>query len=394
VGGVQLSARSINRNVAMRQVVAVLLLAFTAIALRSEAALASDHVINVQPGESIQGAVDQARPGDKVVVLPGNYREAVIIRTDQIALEGFGATLQPPESPTQPGCLGESTAPEFGICVVGQLSPGLAVVRPVVGVRITGFTVSGFAVSGIEVFGGMKTKIAHTETTHNGSYGILSELSQDTLIARNRTSGNEEAGIYIGSSPEAHATVVHNASVADGELGIFIRNSSHGVVSMNSMTGDCVGIGVLDIPAERLDPAVTPLPPSDWDVRWNVITDNTQFCSDTPPLSGTGVLLTGVHDTVVRGNLVVGNAAFPGLESPLAGGIVAGPTGTFGSRPSADDVIVNNVARGNRPFDLIRFPDAGEDLRFVRNLCETSSPVGLCGGFGWIPRPSGMRAHG
>jgi hypothetical protein len=161
---------------------------------------------------------------------------------------------------------------------------------------------------------------------------------------------------------------------------------------MNSTTDDCVGIGVLDIPAETPDPAVTPLPPSDWDVMLNLIANNTRFCSDTPPLSGTGVLLTGTRNTVVRRNLVVGNAASSGTQSPLAGGIVAGPVGTFGSRPSADDVIINNVVRGNQPFDLIRFPDAGEGLTFVRNLCETSSPAGLCGGVPWSSMRSSILA--
>jgi hypothetical protein len=374
------------------RVAIVALLALAALALRSEAASASNRVIDVHPGELIQDGVDQARPGDRVVVLPGNYRETVIVRTDRISLEGFGATLQPPELSPKPDCLGQSAGPEFGICVVGQLGPASAVIREVEGVHITGFTVTGFGESGIAVFGGAKTRIAHTKTVDDGDYGILSSFSRKTLIVHNRTSANKEAGIYIGSSPEAHATVIHNASAGDGEFGIFIRNSSHGVVSMNSTTDDCVGIGVLDIPAETPDPAVTPLPPSDWDVMLNLIANNTRFCSDTPPLSGTGVLLTGTRNTVVRRNLVVGNAASSGTQSPLAGGIVAGPVGTFGSRPSADDVIINNVVRGNQPFDLIRFPDAGEGLTFVRNLCETSSPAGLCGGVPWTSMRSSILA--
>ena len=38
---------------------------------------------------TIQSAVDEARPGDMVLVGPGVYRESVIVETDQIVIRGL-----------------------------------------------------------------------------------------------------------------------------------------------------------------------------------------------------------------------------------------------------------------------------------------------------------------
>ncbi|MBO0915661.1 hypothetical protein J1C73_15550, partial [Streptomyces laculatispora] len=52
------------------------------------AAAAGGHV--VYPGQSIQAAVDSAKPGDTIVVRPGTYRESVLISTPGLTLRGSG----------------------------------------------------------------------------------------------------------------------------------------------------------------------------------------------------------------------------------------------------------------------------------------------------------------
>ena len=45
-------------------------------------------VLTVKPGQSIQAAVDQARPGDTIEVEPGTYKEQVLVDIDDITLRG------------------------------------------------------------------------------------------------------------------------------------------------------------------------------------------------------------------------------------------------------------------------------------------------------------------
>src|SRR5678815_4313504 len=50
----------------------------------------------VQPGDSIQAAVDAASPGDMIVVTAGTYRESVKIQADGLTLHAQGrVTLKP-----------------------------------------------------------------------------------------------------------------------------------------------------------------------------------------------------------------------------------------------------------------------------------------------------------
>lgn len=42
----------------------------------------------VHPGQSIQQAVDGARPGDTILVLPGTYHESVLLTASDVTLRG------------------------------------------------------------------------------------------------------------------------------------------------------------------------------------------------------------------------------------------------------------------------------------------------------------------
>ena len=68
------------------------------------AAAAGGTTIVVNPGQSIQAAVNTAQPGDTVLVKPGVYHQAVLLKTDGITLRGSGdflggTVIEPPASP-------------------------------------------------------------------------------------------------------------------------------------------------------------------------------------------------------------------------------------------------------------------------------------------------------
>jgi hypothetical protein len=64
------------------------------LALGTTAAARADDLRVPEEFRTIQEAVDAASPGDRVLVGPGRYRETVSITTDDLTIEGDGATLQ------------------------------------------------------------------------------------------------------------------------------------------------------------------------------------------------------------------------------------------------------------------------------------------------------------
>jgi len=59
-----------------------------AIALFMAASAAKAAIIEVHEGERIQDAVNQAAPGDEILVYPGLYSETVYVDKDDITLRG------------------------------------------------------------------------------------------------------------------------------------------------------------------------------------------------------------------------------------------------------------------------------------------------------------------
>ncbi len=331
----------------------------------ADPALAGQKVVG--PGDSIQAAVDKAKPGDTIVVL-GTHRENVAIATDGITLHGVGAALERPATPQLNACFdGEFFTDVNGVCVVGTLDLEAGeVVREVRNVTVTGFAIRGFDL-GIVSFGAHDATFAGNVAAGNGEYGITAFASSGTKMLFNRASGSDEAGFYIGDSPTADATLIGNE--ASGNLfGILIRNAEHGTVAGNSIHDNCAGVALL---------ADAPGPTGSFRLTGNAIVHNTKACpagEDSPfPLSGVGIALAGAHDVSVLANLVTGNV--PSGDTEVAGGVIVA-TGDGGTPPSGN-AVRGNLIRGNA-LDLV-WDGAGSGNVFAGNLCRTSDPAGLCG---------------
>src|SRR3954451_14171670 len=77
----------------------------------------------VQPGESIQQAIDAAQPGDTVRLAAGGFPDNVTITTDDVPLRGAGSSrdgtvLMPASTPTSSPCTDPESDEVQGICVM------------------------------------------------------------------------------------------------------------------------------------------------------------------------------------------------------------------------------------------------------------------------------------
>jgi parallel beta-helix repeat protein len=314
--------------------------------------------IYVFPGESIQAAVDSASPGDKVVVMPGKYHQTVEITTDDLTLTTFDPnkhnTILLPPAGEQNGC---------GICVHGA-APGAGTkgeTNTVNGVTVEGFAVKNFGQFGVLGVGTTNFTVNQVLAVNDGEYGITAADSSGVTFTNNEAAYNE-VGLYIGDSPEANLWAAKNES-HHNVAGILIRNTSHGQLLGNNFHSNCLG-AVL--------PAGEPGPVSDWLLRKNQVNSNNASC-ETPSgfFSGVGVYVGGAdHITLLR-NEVDGNGS---NGSGLAGGILV----VTNAGVAPNHVLVKyNHATDNVPYDLY-WDGTGSRIRFVKNVCNTSRPPGLC----------------
>ena len=142
-----------------------------------------------------------------------------------------------------------------------------------------------------------------------------------------------EAGIYVGDSPNANATVWKNVSYGN-VFGLFIRDAAHGKVLNNKTFSNCVGIVFLNTDEADVPPGQTPGPSvdvKDWLAQGNNVTANNKECAgggEEPPFSGIGIGVVSAIDVRLIDNGVFGNKA------------AGPPAGPF---PSAGILIVSDA---------------------------------------------------
>jgi len=345
-----------------------------ALSVPTAAAAAGGTTIVVNPGQSIQAAVNQAQPGDTVLVKPGVYHEFVQIRTDGITLRGSGdflggTVIKPPSTPPHNLCSNPQVFGPTGVCILAKKvnQKTGAVITPVYNDTVTGLYVTGFASNGVFGYGTYGLTVQRVVAVNDGAYGVSRFESTKTLFANDTAIGNEEAGFYVGDSPNA-ATVVRDNVAKGNSLGIFVRHARGVTVMNNRSTGNCQGVLVLD--------DGQPGGAGNAVVQNNSVFRNNLFCpanEEAPPLQGGGILLVGATQTKVVGNSVKGNIG----TQFNSGGIVVVSAAPFQGSDPQFDTIVRNTAFRDQPADL-RWDGSGSNVNFVANHCATSIPSGHC----------------
>ncbi|MEU1948681.1 right-handed parallel beta-helix repeat-containing protein [Streptomyces sp. NPDC020125] len=324
---------------------------------------ATRHV--VQPGQSVQAAVDAAKPGDTIELRPGTYRENIQISTDRLTLLGAGEStvLSPAAKPSDNAC----GAAGHGICVTGTAED------PVSDVRIGSLKVTGFAKNGIWGSGTDRMTVRDTVAEGNGQQGMGQEMSTRGTFADNVSRSNKQSGIFLantmdaeGGATDALGTLVAGNQLSGNRTGVVVRRLRDLTVEGNTITGNCAGVFVV---GDESTPRA-----GDLNVRHNSVYENNAYCEATdrlPFIQGAGIVLTGAEGTRVTDNQVTGNVG----TSPMSGGIVLF-TSAVGA-PNAKNAVSRNVLSGNKPADLAD-RDKGPDNTFTDNVCELSEPTGRC----------------
>ncbi|MFF7636062.1 nitrous oxide reductase family maturation protein NosD [Kitasatospora sp. NPDC008050] len=325
-------------------------------------------VHTVHSGQSIQQAVDSARPGDTVLVLPGTYRESVQITTSDLTLRGTGALSVITRGPAVAnGSAAACAQAGHGICVTGAQGARLT------GVRIESLTVSGFPKNGLSASQTEGMTVRHVLAENNGEQGISQEKSIRGRFQDNESRGNGQSGIFLaniadgkGGAIDTEGAEVSGNRLTGNRIGVVVRRLRDLVVEHNTITGNCGGVFVVgDDGRPRA---------GDLTVRQNKVNRNNQYCPPSdrlPYIQGTGIVLTGVEQTRVTGNEVMDNVG----ASPLSGGIVLFRSYVGGL--SANNTISANTAEGNGTADLAD-RDGGPDNSFTGNTCRLSEPAGRC----------------
>ncbi|MGZ2357027.1 right-handed parallel beta-helix repeat-containing protein [Streptomyces sp. 372A] len=321
----------------------------------------------VSPGQSIQAAVDAARPGDTIVVRPGTYRESVRISTPGLTLRGSGddTVIMPAAGRAASGddCAGAGN----GICVLGTADD------TVDGVTVRSLRVTGFARSGLWASWTDRLSVRSVTADTNGVWGIAQQRSTRSDIRDSTARSNGDAGVFVansvdeeGGATDTGGTRVRGNTLTDNRIGFTARRVRNLSVRDNTFTANCSGVFVVGDEGTPRAGALS--------VRSNRITGNNKFCAATdrlPAIQGSGIVLTGTESTEVRNNVIRDNVG----ATPLSGGVVLFKS--FVGAKNTDNTVSGNVVLGNLPADLAD-RDTGTGNRFTGNVCATSAPAGMC----------------
>jgi parallel beta-helix repeat protein len=324
--------------------------------------------INVAPTGSttaIQNAVNEAAPGDTIIVAPGKYSGPTIsVKTSGLTITGSNAAII------------DATGNTFGITVGTTLefAPGPAC--PAFGVsnfKIRGLSVRNAAETGIFLFGVDGFQVSGGNYLNNAKYGVFPRCSRNGLISQNFGGGGNDATVYVGV--DNNVTVEKN-NLSNGELGIELESTDNSVVRGNTLTENTTGIFVIVLPNLPKSSTETAL------IEGNIVNKNNRLnpfppvcrAPGTPPgcveeffddlqllPSGVGILNVGGHKVTIRNNEVTSN-------NTVGVGVVENPFG-FGSSNST--VVTRNVIQQNGKSPDPRTQGSG-DIVYLDNPANGS----------------------
>jgi parallel beta-helix repeat protein len=262
----------------------------------------SDTII-VQPGESIQAAVDAAPPGSRIVVMPGEYVEthggqAAVLVEKSLQLigsdEGGEVKILPGPGNTE------------GIWVRGTADAFIE------DVLIEGFTIDGFSENGIWTFYVRNFEIRNNNVGNSDHVGIYPQLSAQGLVRDNTAFGGLDSAMWVSGSEDIR--VIDNEAYG-APIGLQVNVSKNVEVDNITAYDNVTGIALTHPLASGLG--------DDVDLAFGYRSESVRFANSNvydnnlvnPVTSGsvgalprgTGLLIAGHDRSYVEDNSFTGN---------------------------------------------------------------------------------------
>jgi parallel beta-helix repeat protein len=302
--------------------------------------------------DTIQDAVDAARPGDLVLIGAGTYHEAVEVTTERLVIRGEDRN-------------------EVVLDGRDKLTNGFEVTADQV--AIENLTVQRYAINGIIFTGSYYAtepqsgpvgwRASYITAANNGLYGLYAFGTGPGVFEHSYASGHPDSGIYVGQCQDCGAVVRANVMERNA-IGYENTNASGTSVIENTIRRNRIGMTISSGGEEELAPQ------SGGVIAANRITDSNEAGAPvTEGGFGVGIVIAGGNDNEVTGNVVADH---------VGAGIVL--VDQDGFTPSGNRVTANTLS--DVPVGLALTAEGGGQVEadgncFSDNGAERTVPPGL-----------------